>query len=322
MKITVIGAGAYGIALANLLYSNKNEVTIWTKFKEELEMLLLKRENEKVLKGIKISDQINITDDLESAIKNTKIIVIAVPTFAVSSVCLEISKYLTKDQIICITSKGITSTGNIISDELLKNIEGLKKEQLAVLSGPSFAIEMAKSNSLGLVSASTDIEVANTIKEVFQNENVEIELSSDIDSVELLGAMKNIYAIAMGIISSLGISESTKAKLITKYLNDMGHIVVSLGGNKETLYTFAGMGDFLLTTMSDKSRNFSFGKYIGMGNSKDKALELLGVTTVEGLFTSKHIFELLKSKNIQAKEVEKIYDVLYNNKDVTTLINN
>ena len=157
-------------------------------------------------------------------------------------------------------------------------------------------------------------------KRLFENGRVEIQISNDILGVLLLGAIKNVYAIAMGIVEALNISDSTKAKLLTKYLSDLGEIIIKLGASKDTLYTYAGIGDFLLTTMSVKSRNFSFGKLIGEGNNPKEAFELLGVKTVEGFFTTKYIYELLNSKNIQIESIQKIYEVLYNNKEAKYII--
>jgi len=308
MKISILGTGAYGIALAKVLNSNKNKVNMWTKYTEEVDSLLLSRENKRLLPGVIIPKNIIISTDLEKNLTGSNIIVIAVPMNAVREVSKELVKYLKKDQIICIVTKGIeVGTGKRMS-EVVKEETG--SNNICMLSGPSFAIELANNNELGLVAASKNMDLCYTLKEVFENDKITISITDDIAGIEICSSAKNAFAIIMGMLE--GKSDSTRATMLTILLNDLRLICEVLGGRSNSIFTFAGIGDFLLTCMNIKSRNYTFGTLIAKGNTTEKAFEIMGLTTVEGIYSLNSIYNMLKDRKIEIKSIDTLYNILYN----------
>jgi len=308
MKISILGTGAYGIALAKVLHSNNNNVNMWTKYVEELDSLLLSRQNKRLLPGIMIPKGIIMSTDLEKNIHNSTIIVIAVPMNAVREVSKQLAKYLKEDQIVCIVTKGIeVGTGKRMS-EIVK--EETDSDKICMLSGPSFAIELANNNELGLVAASKNMDLCYTLKEVFENDKITISVTDDIAGVEICSSAKNAFAIIMGMLQEK--SDSTKATMLTILLNDLRLVCEVLGGKANSIFTFAGIGDFLLTCMNIKSRNYTFGTLIAKGNNTEKAFEIMGLTTVEGIYSLNSIYDMLKDRKIEIKSINTLYNILYN----------
>ncbi len=311
MKISILGTGAYGIALATVLYANNNEINMWTKYQDEVDTLLLSRESKKLLPGVIIPKDISISTNLENNILDSNIIIIAVPMNAVREVAKELFKYLKQDQIICIVTKGIeVGTGKRMS-EILKEETG--SENICMLSGPSFAVDLADMNKIGLVAASKNIDICYIIKETFENDNITISVTEDIIGIEICASVKNVFAIIMGMLEDK--SDSTRATMLTILLNDLRLICEVLGGRPNSIFSFAGIGDFLLTCMNDKSRNYTFGTLIGKGNTLDKAFEIMGITTVEGIYSLDSINSMLNDRQINIKSITTLYNILYNNGD-------
>ena len=309
MKISILGTGAYGIALATVLHSNNNKVNMWTKYTEEIDSLLLNRESKRLLPGVIIPESIMISNDLEKSISESNIIVIAVPMNAVREVSKELNKYIKDEQILCIVTKGIEvgtckRMSEVVHDETGSN-------NICMLSGPSFAIELASNNELGLVVASNDVNLCYSVQEVFENDNITISVTDDIAGVEICSSAKNIFAIIMGMLHEK--SDSTKATMLTILINDLRLVCEVLGGKSNTIFTYAGMGDFLLTCMNIKSRNYTFGTLIAKGYDKEKAFEIMDLTTVEGIYSLNSIYEMLKDRKIEMKSIETLYNIVYNN---------
>lgn len=320
MNISILGTGAYGIALATVL-GNKNNVRMWTKFSEEREALLELRENKKLLPGIKLKDDVQIFANLEEAIKDADIIYLAIPMNALDSVVLELSRYVKNNQILCITSKGIDEkTGLFPSQIIEKNIPNFSN--IAMISGPSFAMELASFAPTGFVVASKDEKVADKVKQSISSQKISVELTDDILGVQILATIKNIYAIFLGMLSGINAYESTKASILKCIINDCREILECLGGKRESAYSFAGLGDLLLTCMSNKSRNFSFGYNFSKCNVIKEALDMLGTKTVEGLYSLEAINKMLKEKNIEIASINYIYEILYNNLSIESALIN
>lgn len=317
MKIAILGTGAYGIALALMFYKNDCEITMWTKFKEEKEMLLKYRENKKTLPNVLIPDDIKFTNSLEEAIQDKDLIVIAVPSAFVDDVSLALSKILKDNQHICLASKGIERDSCLFVSEIMK--KHIQTENYAVISGPSFAIDIANGDPIGLSLATTSKETKNIILKSLQNDTLKLRSTTDILGVEICGSVKNIIAIAAGILKGLGFSESTQAMFITESLNDIKELIKAFGGDKKTILSFAGFGDLLLTATSSKSRNFTFGYMIGSKEKKEKLDEYKKSTTIEGLYSLKSIYKLVKDKNVEIPIIDLIYDIIFKDKDPRTL---
>lgn len=315
MKITILGAGAYGLALAEILKENKNEVCVWTPL--EKEALILNNENmSSKLPGIKINTK--VTNDLEKALKNSKLIVIAVPTAFLTSTIKKLKKYY-DDVPICIATKGIEQNTNLFVYDVCKNI--LDTDNIAVISGPSFAIDIVKAYPAGLTLACQDKETINLVSKAFVNNHFKLRKSPDIIGTEICGSIKNIIAIASGILAGLNMPESTKAMLITESLHDIKALIKGLGGDGDTVLSYAGFGDLLLTATSPKSRNYSLGFLIGSGKSKDEIQNYIKNTTVEGLYTLKSVKELVKDKDVDMPIIDLIDKIIYHGENPKILIN-
>lgn len=318
MKITIIGLGAYGIALARVFHENDNRVVMYTKFKDEADIVSLKRENINVFKGVKIPKEIEISTDLEQSLENSKIIVLAVPMNAVRTVSSEISKYLTEDQVVCIVSKGIEPNTNKLMSQVV--FEETESENICMISGPSFAIETYADNEIGLIVASESLSAQATVKVCLENSRISVNVTKDIIGVQLAATTKNIFAIILGMLDGMKKSDSTRAAILTCLVNDMRMVIELLGGKSQTAFTYAGLGDILLTCMSSKSRNYTFGKYLGEGLSKDEALKKMKTKTVEGLYSLKSIYDMLKDIEVEIKSIEMIYNVIFENIKVDNVL--
>lgn len=318
MKIAILGVGAYAIALAKVFNKNEsNEVMMWAKFKEEAKVVMEKRENPGVLPGVKIPDRIKITMNLASCMEDASIVVLAVPAAAVRQVSEEVAVYATKEQILCVVSKGIEPKTNMFMSEIL--YEATKNENICMISGPSFAIEVAKDSKTGFNVASSNMEAAKIVKEQFENGLV-VSTCDDIIGVQVAASIKNVFAIFMGMLNGMDMPDSYKASCLACLVKDLGETIVALGGKKETIFTFAGLGDMLLTCMSSKSRNFTFGTYVGRGYSMQDAFETMSVKTVEGIYTLSTITDLMYKRNFKIKSLEVLYGILYNNDSKDNLL--
>lgn len=278
MKVTILGTGAYGLALSKILVENKNDVVMWTAFPEEKEQLLNDRSSLK-LKGFELDKETVITTDLEASIRNSKLIVIAIPTAFVTDVCKKLKKYIKSNQHICIASKGIEQGTCLFIHDMIK--KQIKTKNIGAISGPSFAIDLVKKVPVGLSVASKNKKTLKLIEEAFVNDHFKLYPTNDIIGIEVCGAIKNIIAIASGMISGMGYPISTQALFITESLHDIKALIHALGGSKKTILSFAGFGDILLTCTSEKSRNYCFGKLIGSNSSKEELEEYKSSTTVE-----------------------------------------
>ena len=317
MKITVLGAGAYGCALAQILSENKNEVTIWTPFEEEVKTLKEERQTPK-LPNVTIYNDIQITTDLKKALENSKLIVEAIPTAFLSSSIKEVKKYY-KNTPICIATKGIEQKTNLFVYDVVKNI--LKTDKIAVISGPSFAVDIAHNYPVGLTLACQDKETIDLTFKALANNHFKLRKSHDIIGTELCGSVKNIIAIASGILKGLNMPESTSAMLITESLHDIRALIKGLGGDGNTVLSYAGFGDLLLTATSPKSRNYSFGLLIGSKVSKEEIDNYIKNTTIEGLYTLKSISELVKNKDVDMPIINLMEKIIYEHKAPEELVN-
>lgn len=317
MKVSILGMGAFGIALTKIL--NKDiKISMWTNFEDELKTVELKRENPIVLPEVKIDKKVELTTNLEKCVKNSNIIFISVPAIAVREVTNKLGEYIDKEQTICIVTKGIEKSTNMFMGDVVK--ECIDMDNICVFAGPSFAIEVANRANIGMVIASEKEECRNKILSLINQENLCITQTSDVLGVEICSAVKNVFAIICGMLDGMNESDSTRAAVITNLINDFRLIMGVLGGKETTIYSYAGIGDLLLTCMSPKSRNYCFGKFLGQGMDKDEALNSMQVKTVEGLYTLDAIYDILKQKKIIINSINLLYDVIYNNKEVKNLL--
>ena len=265
-----------------------------------------------------MNSKIKITTSLEEAVKGKNLIVIAIPVKFVTNTILELKKYYKKTQHICIASKGIEQGSLLFINNIIRKYIHTKK--IAVISGGSFAVDMICHVPIGLSLATKNNSTKNLIIKTLQNKYLKLTPTKDIFGTEMYGAIKNVIAIASGMIDGMGLPESTKCMFITKALNDVMNLIYNLGGNKGTLLTYAGIGDLLLTCTSTKSRNYSLGRLYGEKKDRKEIENYINNTTIEGLYTLTSIHEMIEKKETKMPIIDLIYDIIYNNKDINLLL--
>ncbi len=313
-KITVLGAGGWGMALSMSADSCGHDVTIWSPFENEVELLSKERTNKKLLEGVYLPESIKITSDL-SCVEGSLITIVAVPSIAVKSVVERLKEE--KDfGIIVNVSKGLESGTLRRLSELIS--EQLPKSNVVVLSGPSHAEEVARRIPTSLVAASKSMPAAEIVQSVLSNEFLRIYTSSDVIGVELGGALKNVIAICAGICDGLGLGDNSKAALITRGLAEMMRLGVALGANERTFAGLSGIGDLVVTCTSRHSRNNRFGNLVGKCVPVKEALESVG--TVEGYYAADMAHKLSIKYNVELPIINECYAILYNGRPVQTVV--
>lgn len=317
MKIGVLGTGAFGVALALVLNENGHEVSMWTKFEEEA-LYLDQQRTSPNLKNIIIDNNIKISTNFKKTVNDADLILIAVPAAFVDDISKELKKHIKKKQHVCIASKGIERDSCLFVYDVFKQY--ISTDQVGVISGPTFAIDVAAKVPVGLSVASTNKNTIEIIKEALQNHHVKLRETEDILGIEICGSIKNVIAIANGMLDGMDLPISTQAMMITESLNDIKELINALGGNPNTILSFAGFGDLLLTCTSTKSRNFSFGRLLGKKVSKKELDQYVETTTIEGLYTLKSIYQLLENKKVNMPIINLIYDIIYHDKEPEDLL--
>ena len=310
-KISVIGDGGWGTTLAIHLSKKGHEVTLWSAFKPYVAILRRSRKNSKFLPGISIPKAINITPDINEAMENSEIIVLAVPSCYIRQVLLKIKKTNYKKSLFLSVSKGIEEKTHQRVSEIIYKVLG--EINLCILSGPNIAYEVARGYPATCVIASKSISQAKTLQKVFTNDKLRAYTSNDLCGVELGGSLKNIIAIAAGISDGLGFGMNAKAAIVTRGLVEMARFGVALGAKRETFNGLSGMGDLVTTCMSGHSRNHSVGQKIGEGKKLKDIITHMDMVA-EGVKTTKSVYELNKKYKINMPITTEIYKVLYNNK--------
>ena len=310
VKVTVLGSGGWGMALALCANDNGCKVTLWSPFEQEVQMLKTKRTNEKLLKGIFIPEEIDITSDL-SVVEGGTITIIAVPSTAVREVARKLKGY--KDfGIVVNVSKGFEKESLRRLSEVIS--EELPESPVVALTGPSHAEEVARKIPTSIVAASKSLAAAQAVQGIMSNKNLKIYTSGDIIGAELGGALKNIIAIAAGICSGLGLGDNTRAALITRGMAEMARLGVCMGAKEYTFSGLTGIGDLIVTCMSEHSRNNRFGRLLGEGVSLQEALERIG--TVEGYYAAEMAHGLALKFGIELPIISECYAVMYEGKGV------
>lgn len=317
MKIGLFGTGAYGMALSSILTHNKCEVTMWTKFEDEKKNLETTRKNEKLIPNFMLDDSIKLTTNVAECIIDKDLLIIAIPAAFVDSLCVEMKEYINNNHIL-IATKGIEQGTGLFINQIIE--KHLNTKNIAVISGPSFAIDLVTKMPAGLSVASKKPETILLAKQALQNEYIKLRDTNDIIGVEICGSIKNVIALSAGMLAGLNANDSTKAMLITEACNDMESILDAFGCNKRTVLSFAGIGDLLLTCTSVKSRNYSFGKLIGEKPDRAVIDDYLKNTTVEGYYTLESIYKLLKDKDVIIPIIDLIYEIAVKGKNPELLL--
>ncbi len=318
-KIGVLGGGSWGTALAILLGKKGLDVDIWLRDEKQVDEIIKSGENKKYLPKVKLPENLNVMTDVEKAIFNKDIILLAVPTHGVRGTLMNFKKYINKDQVIVNVAKGIENDTLMRISEIVKEI--LPENKYAVLSGPSHAEEVAVDIPTTVVSASVHKSTAKYVQDVFMTPKFRVYTNPDIVGVELGGSLKNIIALGAGISDGLGYGDNTKAALMTRGIFEMARLGEKMGANPTTFSGLAGIGDLIVTCTSMHSRNRRAGILIGKGLDLDEAIKEVGMV-VEGIRTTNSAYKLAKKHNINMPITEELYSVLYQGKDVKDSVPN
>lgn len=309
--ISIIGAGSWGTALALVLHKNNHQVTIWSALKEEVTLLNQSRENPTKLPGIHIPEDIRITGDLNAACRDNAMLVFAVPSVFIRSTARQAASFVSPGQIIVNVAKGIEeqtldTMTDIISEEI-------PQADVAVLSGPSHAEEVSREIPTTVVVGAHSPETARKIQDVFMNDVFRVYSSSDMIGIELGGALKNVIALAAGVVDGLGFGDNTKAALMTRGIAEMSRLGVAAGGRLETFAGLSGIGDLMVTCTSRHSRNRRAGYLIGQGASMSQAMEEVQMV-VEGVYSAKAAKTMAEKYGVSMPIVDEVNKVLFEGK--------
>lgn len=317
-NISILGAGGWGIGIAVLLNNNGNNVTMWSAVDREVKMLTEKRENEISLPGIIISKDIKITGDLDEALENKDIIVMAVASSYVRQTSQKIADKIKDGQIIINVAKGIEEDTLMTMTDIIE--QEVPNANVTVLSGPSHAEEVGRGLPTTCVVGAKSKETASYIQNVFMSNCFRVYISPDILGIELGGSLKNVIALAAGIADGLGYGDNAKAALITRGITEIGRLGIAMGAKKETLYGLSGIGDLIVTCASMHSRNRRAGILMGKGYSMEDAMKEVNMV-VEGVYSAKAASKLGKKYNVNMPIIEKVNEVLFNNLNAKEAVN-
>ena len=273
MKICVIGDGAWGTALAINAVQNKHKVVLWGAFPEYLEQMQVTRENSKFLPGVKLPDALELEKDIAAALSESEIIICATPTQFLRSVLKKMAGHIPADAVIVNVAKGIELNSWLRIGEIME--QELGKIRYVDLSGPSHAEEVARGVPTAVTAAGENIEDAKKVQQALMNENFRIYTSSDVIGLELGGAVKNVFAIAAGIIDGMKLGDNPKAALMARGIAEMGRLGEALGGKRATFSGLSGIGDLIVTCCSGHSRNRHVGEELGKGKKLDDITKTL-----------------------------------------------
>jgi len=314
-KIGVIGAGSWGTALANLLAKKGYELDLWVFEPEVKKQIEEERENKSFFKGFPLSENIHPTNDLKKAVYKKDLVLIVVPSHIVRRMAENMADYIGKDTILVSASKGIENeTFMLMSQVLLECIPSLSQDKIAVMSGPSFAKEVALEMATIVTVAATDSETAKTVQKLFFTDYFRPYTSADVIGTQLGGALKNVIALAGGIADGLKLGYNSKSALITKGLAEMIRLGTRMGGYFKTFCGASGIGDLVLTSTGSLSRNYTAGKKIGEGQKLDEILADMKMV-VEGVKTTKSVYDLSQKLGVEMPIFHQIYYVLFENHD-------
>ena len=305
MQVTILGTGAFGLALGNLLHEKNNgkaEIIFWTASFEEYLEITTNNTHDKVLTGIELANDLDVTMDLSKALNNSDLIIVAIPCNHVREVLIRIKDYLTDDSRVILVSKGLEKNTDLLMTEIYSELN--LKGHVSYLAGPTFAKELIVNSKSGLTLSTKDEKTKKLMLSLFKNTNVEIEVIDDYIGLELYGVIKNVLAILMGSISSKYSTDSTNAYYLTKAYNFAKDLVTKLGGDSKTATCYGALGDILLTCNSKNSRNYSYG--VLLYTNKEEANIYKEHFTVEGSIAINSLIKLLARNNQTSIFLEKL----------------
>ena len=315
MKITVLGAGSWGTTLALVLFDNHHDINLWTFESEQADIIREKHENPQFLPGVALPAEIKITTDIEASCHERDMIVAAVPSQFLRSVLQRIAHLDLEHTVICNVAKGIENGSLMtISEVLLDVLMHERKENLAILSGPSHAEEVSRQIPTAVVAASFKEKTSKIVQDAFTTNYFRVYVNDDIRGVELGGSLKNVIAVAAGISDGAGFGDNTKAAIMTRGIYEITRLGVKLGAQPRTFAGLSGMGDLIVTCMSHHSRNRYLGEQIGKGRKLKEVLDEMTMVA-EGVATARSVRDLEKKYDIDLPIMTEVHQVLFEDKD-------
>jgi len=324
MKVSILGTGGWGLALGKVLHGNGHSIEFWTPSITEAELLTKEREYKDKLPGIELPKEFKYSTDMLGAIKDSDMLVLAIPSQFMENVAKQLGECPAPEKIpIAVNAtKGISEHSlKRMSEIILSHVQWLSEEEIAVLSGPTHAEEIAREVYSAIVTASKNEVCAKIVQGAFSNKTLRVYTSQDVVGVELCGSIKNIIAIAGGIIDGLGIGvgDNTKAALITRGQAEICRLGEVLGANQRTFAGLAGIGDLIVTCMSRHSRNRFVGEQIGKGKTLNEILAHIKMVA-EGVPTARSTYALAQKVGVEMPIINAVYEVLFEQKDPRTAI--
>ena len=307
-NVGVIGAGSWGTALSVLLHDNGHQVTIWSIDAQEVEMLTKEREHLKKLPGVKLSEDMRVTGNLEETVRGKDFLVLAVPSVFTRSTARKMAPFVSEGQIIVDVAKGIEESTLMTLSQQIE--EEIPQADVAVLSGPSHAEEVGRKLPTTCVVGAKKRRTAEYLQEMFTSKVFRVYTSPDVLGIEIGGALKNVIALAAGIADGLGYGDNTKAALITRGIAEIARLGVKMGGKIQTFSGLTGIGDLIVTCASVHSRNRKAGYLMGQGKSMQEAMDEVQMV-VEGVYSAKAAARLAEKYEVSMPIVEEINKVLF-----------
>lgn len=317
--VSIVGAGSWGTAIAVLLARKGMDVKLWARDKELVETIINTRENTDFLPGTILPDNIQVSTDMEFCCSDSETAIIAVPSHAMRDICGNMKSFIRKEQVIVSLTKGIENDTLLRMSQIIK--EFMPENEVAVVSGPSHAEEVANDIPTAVVASSEKRAVAEYVQDLFITNLFRVYTNPDIIGVELGGALKNIIALGAGIIDGLGLGDNTKAAVMTRGIVEIARLGESLGARRNTFAGLSGIGDLIVTCTSMHSRNRRAGIAIGQGKSVE---EVLGSTkmVVEGIRTTKSAYQLAQRQKVEMPITQEIYNLIFNKADIRNSVMN
>lgn len=319
-RIAILGAGSWGTALAILAARNGCRTLLWGHNAEHVDVLAQERQNGRYLPGLPFPDLLTVTADLREIAAFGNVLMVCVPSHAFKSTLLAIKPWLPADVKIAWATKGFNADNGFLLHTVVADLFS-EHTPAAILSGPSFAAEVAADLPTAITIASLQADFASQLADIFHSGRFRTYTSTDIIGVEVGGAVKNVLAIAAGIADGLGFGANTRSALITRGLTEIMRLGMCLGGKQETLMGLAGLGDLVLTCTDDQSRNRRFGLALGRGKNREQAILEIG-QEIEGVFAAKQTYLLAQKYAIDMPITEQTYKVLYENMDPLLAVEN
>ena len=319
MKVTVLGTGGWGLTLGQVIYENKNDITFWTNSQAEVDLLSTEHQYKDKLPGVIFPADFKYTTDMNAALEGAEMVMIVVPSQFMGGVAKNLGQWTPekgKEPVVVCATKGILEgTNQLMSEVLLENVPWLTDDKMVAFSGPSHAEEVSRHVLTAIVAASTSEESAKLVQKAMSCSYLRVYTSTDIIGVELCGSVKNVIAIASGVLYGVGAGDNTRAALLTRGQAEMCRLGRAMGANPETFAGLAGMGDLIVTCLSQHSRNRYVGEHIGKGETIEQVLGGMKMIA-EGVPTCRSTKALADKLGVEMPIVNAVYDLLFGGKTV------